>query len=77
MNFLQKLHFYFLYVTTGIFSLEQKAQTNIGKERIIKSSVGKLHLRRQQLEKLGVEPRTRISPLLEKCCLCLSANESF
>jgi len=39
--------------------------------------VGKLRLRRQQLEKLGVEARIRISPLLEKCCLCLSANESF
>ena len=36
-----------------------------------------MRLRRQQLEKLGVEARTRISPLLEKCCLCLSANESF
>ena len=29
------------------------------------------------LEKLGVEARIRISPLLQKCCLCLSANESF
>lgn len=44
---------------------------------MIRSSVGKLRLRRQQLEKLGVESRTRISPLLQKCCLCLSANESF
>ena len=39
--------------------------------------MGKLRLRRQQLEKLGVKTRVRISPLLEKCCLCLSANESF
>lgn len=39
--------------------------------------MGKLHLRRRQLEKLGIEARIRISPLLEKCCLCLSANESF
>lgn len=61
----------------GIFFIQQATQTNVGKERIIKSSVGKLRLRRQQLEKLGVESRTRISPLLEKCCLCLSANESF
>lgn len=44
---------------------------------MIKSSVRKLRLRRQQLDKLGVEGRSRISPLLEKCCLCLSANESF
>lgn len=34
-------------------------------------------MRRQQLEKLGVEARIRISPLLQKCCMCLSANESF
>ena len=39
--------------------------------------MGKLRLRRKQLERLGVEARSRISPLLEKCCLCLSANESF
>ena len=61
----------------GIFFIQQATQTNVGKERVIKSSVGKLRLRRQQLERLGIESRTRISPLLEKCCLCLSANESF
>jgi hypothetical protein len=61
----------------GIFFIEQKTKTNIGKERIIKSSVGKLRLRHRQLEKLSVQARTRISPLLQKCCLCLSANESF
>jgi hypothetical protein len=44
---------------------------------VIKSSVGRLRLRRRQLEKLGVEARIRISPLLQKCCLCLSGNESF
>ena len=59
------------------FFIEQKTRTKVGKERIIKSSVGKLRLHRRQLEKLGVEARTRISPLLQKCCLCLSANESF
>jgi hypothetical protein len=26
---------------------------------------------------LGIEPSTRLSPLLEKCCLLLSANESY
>lgn len=26
---------------------------------------------------MGVEQRSRISPLLQKCCWCLSANESF
>lgn len=57
--------------------IEQKTKIKTGKERVIKSSVGKLRLRRQQLERLGVEQRSRISPLLQKCCLCLSANESF
>lgn len=28
-------------------------------------------------EKLGIEAYTRHSPLLEKCCLLLSANESY
>ena len=26
---------------------------------------------------MGIEPLTRHSPLLEKCCLLLSANESY
>ena len=26
---------------------------------------------------MGIEPGTRHSPLLEKCCLLLSANESY
>ena len=26
---------------------------------------------------MGIEPKTRHSPLLEKCCLLLSANESY
>lgn len=75
-----------------IFFVTQKTKTQKGKERVInmarcaevssahlaiKSSVGELRLRRQQLEKLGVEQRSRISPLLQKCCWCLSANESF
>ena len=61
----------------GIFFIQQQTQTKSGKERVIKSSVGTLRLRRQQLIELGVEARIRISPLLKKCCLCLSANESF
>ena len=61
----------------AFFFVEQKTQTRQGKERIMNSCVGKLRLRRKQLERLGVEARGRISPLLQRCCLCLSANESF
>ena len=39
--------------------------------------MGELTLKAKQLERLGVKPRTRLSPLLQKCCLRLSANESY
>jgi hypothetical protein len=39
--------------------------------------VGELKLTTKQVHKLGLEPRSRLSPLLQKCCLRLSANESY
>ena len=48
-----------------------------GKTRQLKSCVGMLKLKTGQTLRLGVNPRTRLSPLLEKCCLRLSANESY
>ena len=39
--------------------------------------MGKLTVSRKQADALGIEPYTRHSPLLEKCCLLLSANESY
>jgi len=39
--------------------------------------LGKLTITKKQAESLGVEPYTRYSPMLEKCCLLLSANESY
>ena len=39
--------------------------------------MGVLKLKTEQTRRLGVNPRTRLSPLLEKCCLRLSANESY
>ena len=48
-----------------------------GKIRQLKSCVGVLKLKTEQTRRLGVPPRTRLSPLLEKCCLRLSANESY
>ena len=38
---------------------------------------GILRLKAKQAERLGLKPRSQLSPLLEKCCLRLSANESY
>jgi len=45
--------------------------------RILKSLVGRLSIHQKQAEKLGIKPYTRLSGLLEKASLRLSANESF
>lgn len=34
-------------------------------------------LKAKQLQRLGLKARSRLSPLLQKCCLRLSANESY
>lgn len=39
--------------------------------------MGELKLKAKQLHRLGVKPRSRLSPLLQKCCLRLTANESY
>lgn len=36
-----------------------------------------LRLKSKQTQRLGLKPRSRYSPLLEKSCLRLSANESY
>lgn len=43
----------------------------------MKSCLGVLNLKSKQAERLGLRPHTQLSPLLEKCCLRLSANESY
>lgn len=45
--------------------------------RQLNSLVGKLRIRQQQAEQLGVKRHSRLSGGLEKACLRLSANESF
>lgn len=57
--------------------MEQKTGTTVGKTRKIKSLVGELELKTKQIQRLGLKPRSRLSPLLQKCCLRLSANESY
>lgn len=43
----------------------------------MKSCVGILKLKSEQTARLGLKSRTQLSPLLEKCCLRLSANMSY
>ncbi len=43
----------------------------------MKSCLGELQLSEQQAKKLGVKPGTQISGYLEKCCLLVSANNSY
>ena len=52
-------------------------QTNTGKARKVKSCVGVLKLKAKQAQRIGLKPRSQLSPLLEKCCLRLCANESY
>jgi hypothetical protein len=39
--------------------------------------VGVLKLKAKQAQRIGLKPRSQLSPLLEKCCLRLCANESY
>lgn len=48
-----------------------------GRSRQLKSCVGKLSITKKQASRLGVAPYKRLSPVLETCCLLLSANQSY
>ena len=49
----------------------------MGRTRKITSILGSLNITEKQAQRLKVQPRSRWSPYLEKCCLLLSANESY
>ncbi len=51
--------------------------TGKGRARHLRSCVGIIPLTEKQAECLELASRTRISPLLEKCCLRVIANESY
>jgi hypothetical protein len=61
----------------ALFFIEKKTGTTKGRKRKLKSLLGTLNLTTKQAERLRIEPYSRYSPLLEKCCLLLSANESY
>jgi hypothetical protein len=57
--------------------MEQTTGRKVGQTRKVKTLVGELKLKAKQLQRLGLKPRSRLSPLLQKCCLRLSAKESY
>ncbi len=60
-----------------LFFIKQVTGTNKGRARHLRSCVGIIPLTEKQAERLELPSRTRISPLLEKCCLRVTANESY
>ena len=67
------------YVSPEIaaFFIEKKTGTKAGRPRNIKSSIGNLKITKKQADLLQVNSHSQICPHLEKCCLLLSANESY
>jgi hypothetical protein len=57
--------------------MEQTTGRKVGQTRKVKTLVGELKLKGKQLERLDLKRRSRLSPLLQKCCLRLSAKESY
>lgn len=57
--------------------MESITGTTAGRKRLIKTCVGELTVSEKQAKKLGVKPRVRLSPQIEKSCLLLSANVSY
>lgn len=56
---------------------EAATGTTAGRVRKVISCLGKVEITERQAEKLELKKNSRLSPLLEKCCLRLVANESF
>ena len=54
-----------------------KTATGQGRTRTLNSCLGRLKITQKQANRLGIEPYSRKSPLLEKCCFLLSASESY
>ena len=57
--------------------METATETRAGRVRKVGSIVGKIEITEKQAQKLSLKKNTRLSPVLEKCCLLLVANESF
>ncbi|MEM6437804.1 MAG: ISKra4 family transposase [Cyanobacteria bacterium P01_D01_bin.115] len=61
----------------GGFFIETSSGTTRGRPRTLGSILGKLTVTDRQAQRLKVKAYTQWSPYLERCCLLLSANESY
>jgi hypothetical protein len=61
----------------GNFFIRTSSGTTSGRHREIASIIGDLSIRERQGKRLGLKARSQWSPYLEKCCLLVSANESY
>lgn len=57
--------------------ISSSSGTEARRKRTIKSIIGCLTITEKQAKRLALKSRTRWSPYLEKCCLLLSANETY
>ncbi len=65
------------YARTRLFFIKTETGTSAGKQRTVSSTIGEIPLTTGQAKRLGLKKGTRWSPHLEKCCLLVSANESY
>ncbi|MGL4500703.1 MAG: ISKra4 family transposase [Planktothrix sp.] len=63
--------------TIGEFFFPEGGKKRSGKKRKIKSLVGEVEISQKQGKKLGLTPKTSLSPALEKCCLRVCAKTSY
>ncbi|MEG4595026.1 ISKra4 family transposase [Microcoleus sp. F8_C2] len=61
----------------GSFFFPAVSGIETGKPRKIKSIVGSLDITDNQAKYFGLKAYSQFSPLMEKCCLLISANESY
>jgi len=61
----------------GFFIRQVSGSHHLSRTRKLKSPLGNLEITAQQVSKLGVDSYRQLSPLLESCCLLVSANVSY
>jgi hypothetical protein len=76
-NSVRDLSLRYVLPNFGVFFIENRTNTTACRTRTIKSCLGNLTITQPQAEQLQVENHIRISPLLQQCCLIVSANESY
>jgi hypothetical protein len=57
--------------------LKTETVTTAGKKRTISSTIGEIPITTVQAKRLQLKKGSRWSPYLEKCCLLVSANQSY